>query len=80
MARNPGVFFLAGVILFSQSLFLHAAKYVLDYALAMTVVGSAVAGIGVGAFLAGRLVRFENRLFGSTSCSFKRSRSRCVST
>jgi len=59
---------------------LHAAKYVLDYALAMTVVGSAVAGIGVGAFLAGRLVRFENRLFGSTSCSFKRSRSRCVST
>ena len=50
--RHLAVFFLAGVVLITETVLFHAAKFVVDYALAMTVIGCAVSGIGLGALIA----------------------------
>ena len=48
------VYFFAALVLLTETLLFHATKLVLDYTTAMAVIGCAVAGIGWGAFLAGR--------------------------
>ena len=55
MARQLAVFFFAGLVLVCETLLFHVTKYVLDYIPAMAVISCAVAGIGLGAFLASRL-------------------------
>jgi hypothetical protein len=47
------VFCFAALVLLAETLLFHATKYLLDYPVAMTVIGCAVAGLGLGAFLAG---------------------------
>ena len=51
----PAVFFFAALVLLAETLLFHATKYLLDYTLAMTVISCTVAGLGLGAFLAGDL-------------------------
>ena len=67
------VFFFAGTVLLGETVLFHATKYVLDYALAMTVIGCAVAGIGLGAFFASRYHATDRDLFawccGGTTAS-----------
>ncbi len=58
------VFFFAGIVILSETILFHAARFVLDYILAMTVIGCAVAGIGLGAFLASRWRCREVDIFG----------------
>ncbi len=58
------VFFFAGVVLLCETVLFHTTKFVLDYMLATTVIGCAVAGIGLGAFLASRLRCREADIFG----------------
>lgn len=58
------VFFFAGVVLLSETVLFHAAKFVVDYVLAMTVISCAVAGIGLGALLASQLRYREIDIFG----------------
>ena len=58
------MFFFAGVVLLSETVLFHATKFVVDYVLAMTVIGCAVAGIGLGALLASRLRCREVDIFG----------------
>lgn len=65
LAGNLAVLFFAGIILISETLFFHATKYILDYAVALTVISSAVAGIGLGAYLASRLNQPDGRWFGA---------------
>ncbi len=62
--NQVAVFFFAGVVLLSETVLFHTTKFVLDYILATTVVGCAVAGIGLGAFLASRLKCREADIFG----------------
>ena len=64
MARQLAVFFFAAIVLLCETLLFHATKYVLDYVLAMAVISCAVAGIGLGAFLASRWSWSERNLFG----------------
>ena len=61
---QAAVFFFAGVVLLSETVLFHATTFVLDYILATTVIGCAVAGIGLGAFLASRLQSRETDIFG----------------
>ena len=75
LTRNLAVTFFAGIVLLSETLFFHAAKYILDYMLAMTVISCAVAGIGLGAFLASRFRQSEQSYFdwccgGTTACLY----------
>ena len=64
MARQLAVFFFAATVLLCETLLFHATKYVLDYVLAMAVISCAVAGIGLGAFLASRWSWSDRNLFG----------------
>ncbi|MCU0958959.1 MAG: hypothetical protein MUF48_02540 [Pirellulaceae bacterium] len=64
MARQLAVLFLSCVALVSQALLFHATKYVLDYMLAMAVISCAVAGVGLGAFLARRGTALTAHTFG----------------
>jgi hypothetical protein len=64
MTRQLSVFFFAATALVCETLLFHVTKYVLDYLVATAVISCAVAGIGVGAFLASRLVTTESRAFG----------------
>ena len=61
---HVAVFFFAGVVLLSETVLFHSAKFLVDYILATTVIGCAVAGIGLGAFLASRLPYREVDIFG----------------
>ena len=62
--NQVAVFFFAGVVLLSETVLFHATKFVVDYVLAMTVIGCAVAGIGLGALLASKLQCQEVDIFG----------------
>ncbi len=52
IARNLAISFFAATVLLAETLFFHVTNFVLSYVPAMTVISCAVAGIGVGAFLA----------------------------
>ena len=54
VARRLAISFFAATVLVAETLFFHVTNFVLGYCPAMTVIGCAVAGIGVGAFLAQR--------------------------
>jgi hypothetical protein len=73
MARQFAVFFFAATALLCEILLFHATKYVLDYILAMAVISCAVAGIGLGAYLASRWSWSDRNLFswccGGTAAS-----------
>ncbi len=58
--KRLAVFSCAAGMLFFETLIFHAARYIIDYPLAMTVIGGAVTGIGMGAFLAGRWPRLQS--------------------
>ena len=64
MARQLAVFFFAAIVLLCETLLFQATKYVLDYIVAMAVISCAVAGIGLGAFLASRWSWSERNVFG----------------
>jgi hypothetical protein len=64
MVRQLAVFFFAATVLLCETLLFHATKYVLDYIVAMAVISCAVAGIGLGAFLASRWSWSERNVFG----------------
>jgi hypothetical protein len=62
--HQAAVFFFAGVVLLSETVLFHVTRFIVDYTLAMTVIGCAVAGIGLGALLASRLQCVEADIFG----------------
>ncbi len=64
MTRQLSVFFFAATALVCETLLFHVTKYVLDYLVATAVISCAVAGIGVGAFLASLAPTSERRAFG----------------
>ncbi|MHB0958652.1 MAG: hypothetical protein ACYC0X_16110 [Pirellulaceae bacterium] len=64
MAQYLAVFFFAAIALVCETLLFHVTKYVLDYILAVAVISCAVAGIGLGAFLASRLPSRPRNAFG----------------
>lgn len=75
MTRQLSVFFFAATALVCETLLFHVTKYVLDYLVATAVISCAVAGIGLGAFLASRFVTTESRAFGwccggTTACLY----------
>jgi hypothetical protein len=64
MARQLAVFFFSCVALLAEALLFHATQYVLDYMLAMAVISCAVAGVGLGAFLARHEASASGSAFG----------------
>ncbi len=62
--NHIAVFFLAGVVLLAETVLFHVTRFVVDYVLAVTIIGCAVAGIGLGALLASRLRCREADIFG----------------
>jgi hypothetical protein len=64
MARQLAVFFFAAIVLVCETLLFHVTKYLLDYIPAMAVISCAVAGIGLGAFLASRWPSLPRNSFG----------------
>ncbi len=73
--NQVAVFFFAGIVLLAETVLFHTTKFVVDYVLAVTVIGCAVAGIGLGALLASRLRCPEADIFpwccgGTTVCLY----------
>ncbi len=63
-ANHLAVFFFAAIVLLTETVLFHTARFVLDYMLATTVLGCAVLGIGLGAFGADHWPCRESHLFG----------------
>lgn len=64
MTRQVAVFFFAALGLLCETLLFHATKYVVDYMAAMVVISCAVAGVGLGAFLASCWSASQRDTFG----------------
>ncbi len=62
--HQAAVFFFAAIVLLSETVLFHCTHFVVGYVLAMTVIGCAVAGIGLGSLLASRLRCAEVNIFG----------------